>query len=389
MAKIEQFSRIINHGVTTAGTVFTIPTSNDHTDETWITTDLYIGEIGINLTDDKIFMRTNNGVVQLATGTSSGSTASQSPFVFNSPNIQIGSTFSADAVLRNSTFFTDLGSTSLRWKDLYLGGSSLGLSTIDVNGGLRLRESSNGILTTNGIAASNAPIEIHATASLTTKDRGLHLNSRLTQFVGSSIESAFIGCVFASMSNSSSSVFIGAQNVNLADGLNSVVHLGIGLSKTNHDTETVYAGGGLAIRGAGDDGSTQYNQSDWITRQAILRTTDANTFDIATIPWVATASGGNVVQVKAYVVCNEISDAALVYSAEILGCYSIDQSGDLYEIGTPVINEQSSFADFFGTDPEVELASDNGGLNIKVTGLSTQTIQWLVTFSFQRLMNIV
>ena len=386
MAKIEQYSRIINHGVTTAGTSFTIPTSNDHTDETWVTTDLYIGEIGINLTDDKIFMRTNNGIIQLSTGTSSGGTASASPFVFNSPNIQIGSTYSADAVVRNGVYFTDLGTTSLRWKDLYLGGSTLGLSTINVNGGLRLTETSNGIITTNGIASSNAPIEINGTSSNTTKDRGLHLNSRSTRFVGSCIDSSFIGCVSASMSSASSTVFIGAQNVNTADALNSVVHLGIGLSKTNYDTETIYAGGGLAIRGVSDDGSTQYNQSDWITRQASLRTTDANTYDIASIPWVATASGGNVVQVKAYVMTTDIGDASLVYSAEIIGCYSIDQSGTLFEIGVPILNELSSYV---GTQPVIEMGSDNSGLSVKVTGVSTYTMQWLCSYSYHRLMNIV
>ena len=386
MAKIEQYSRIINHGVTTAGTSFTIPTSNDHTDETWVTTDLYIGEIGINLTDDKIFMRTNNGIIQLSTGTSSGGTASASPFVFNSPNIQIGSTYSADAVVRNGVYFTDLGTTSLRWKDLYLGGSSLGLSTINVNGGLRLQETSNGIITTNGIASSNAPIEINGTSSNTTKDRGLHLNSRSTRFVGSCIDSSFIGCVSASMSSASSTVFIGAQNVNTADALNSVVHLGIGLSKTNYDTETIYAGGGLAIRGVGDDGSTQYNQSDWITKQASLRTTDANTYDIASIAWVATASGGNVVQVKAYVMTTDIGDASLVYSAEIIGCYSIDQSGTLFEIGVPILNELSSYV---GTQPVIEMGSDNSGLSVKVTGVSTYTMQWLCSYSYHRLMNIV
>jgi len=73
MAKIEQFSRLINHRITTAGQQFTIPTSNDHTDETWLSTDLYIGELGMNITDDKLWFRTNNGLVQIATGTSSAS----------------------------------------------------------------------------------------------------------------------------------------------------------------------------------------------------------------------------------------------------------------------------------------------------------------------------
>ena len=59
MAKIEQYSRIINHALTTAGQNFTVPVSNDHTDETWLASDLYIGEFGVNLTDDKVYVRTN------------------------------------------------------------------------------------------------------------------------------------------------------------------------------------------------------------------------------------------------------------------------------------------------------------------------------------------
>lgn len=388
MAKIEQYSRIINHGITTAGTQFTIPTSNDHTDETWVSTDLYIGEIGVNLTDDKVYVRTNNGIVQLATGTSSGGTASQSPFVFNSPNIQIASTYSADAVTRRSGYFTDLGTSTLRWKDLYLGGSSLGLSTIDVNGGLVIKETSNGILTTGGILSNNAPFEINGTSSNTTKDRGLHINSRATRYVGAgNIEGAFISCVSASMSNCSSTVFIGAQNVNTADSLNAVIHLGIGLSKTDYDTETVYAGGALAVRGVSDDGTQQYDRSDWITKQSSLRTVDSLTYDLATVPWVGTASGGNVVQVKGYVVATYVSDPSVVYSAEIMGCYSIDTSGNTYEIGVPIINELSSFP---STPPVVEMGADSFGVNIKCTGdASYDSITWLCSYSYHRLMNVI
>lgn len=386
--KIEQFSRLVNHRVTTSGQTFTIPTSNDHTDETWLATDLYIGEIGINVTDDTIYMRTNNGIIQIATGTSStGTTSSAAVFVYNSPNIEIGSTYSAAAVTPRSGYYTDLGSSTLRWKDLYLGGSSGGTTTINVNSGLNLKESTNGILTTNGMVNDNSPIGIHSTSQNTTKNRGLHLNSRSTTFVGAgNIESTFISTVSASMSNCSSSVVIGGQNVKIADSLNAVVHLGVGYDKFDYETETIYAGKKLAIRGVADDGSTQYDRSDWTTGQELLRTSDALTSNILTIPWTSTTSGGDVIQVKAYIIASDISDASLVYSAEIMGAYSIDGSLQVTEVGTPILNALSSYT---GDQPDCEMSADGNNVYVKVTGVGTDTIQWLCSYSYHRLINVI
>jgi hypothetical protein len=388
MAKIEQFSRLINHGITTAGTTFTIPTSNDHTDETWLATDLYLGELGVNLTDDKVYVRTNNGIIQLATGTSStGSTASTSAiFVFNSPNIQIGSTYSADALTPRSGYYTDLGTTTLRWKDLYLGGSSTGLATINANNGLLITEASDAILVTNGIVSNNAPIEIDFKASLTTKDRQTHINSRNVQFTGGSIECVSLASVSASASNASSTVLIGAQNVTVANSLNSVVHLGQGYSKTNLYTETVYAGAKFAVRGASDDGSGQYADSDWMTAQSILRTTDATQTPLVSVAWNDAVGGGEVVTVKAYITGVTIDDATEVYSSEFFAAFSIDASLNATIIGVPVKNEVSSYV---GTQPIVEGYADGTGIEISVKGLGSTTIQWLCSYSYHRLINVV
>ena len=71
MSKIEQYSRLINHRISTSGAVFNVPTSNDHTDETWLATDLYVGEFGVNVTDDKVYVRTSNGIIPVSTGSTS------------------------------------------------------------------------------------------------------------------------------------------------------------------------------------------------------------------------------------------------------------------------------------------------------------------------------
>ena len=385
MAKIEQYSRIINHSISTSGKVFTVPSSNDHTDETWLATDLYIGELGVNITDDKVFVRTNNGIVQLSTATSSG-TSAPSVFIYNAPNIQIGSTYSADAIVPTGTYYTDLGSSSLRFKDLYLGGSGTTYTTINTNGGLLLRESTNSILSTNGISATNAPIEIHTSSSNVNKDRPLHLNSRYASVSGSSNYVTTIASYNAYLTNNAHAVVIGAREVTLNDGVSDITHIGRGYSKTNYESDQVVTGGSLAVRGIDDDGSTQYDRSDWITSQARLRTTNALITDIVTIPWTATASGGEILQYKAYVIGTDIADASLVYSCEISGVYSIDGSLVSYEIGTPVVMEWSSFS---GTQPTVELASDGDGAYIKVKGTSGNTIQWLCSYSYHRLINVI
>lgn len=389
MAKIEQYSRLINHGITTAGSQFSIPTSNDHSDGTWLATDLYIGEIGINVTDDTIFMRTNNGIIQIATGTSSGSTASSSGvFVYNAPNIEIGSTYSADAFTPRSGYYTDMGSSSLRWKNLYLGGASNGLTTINVNGGLYITEATDSILVTNNIASNNAPIEIGLTSSNVNKDRPLYLNGRANTSSGSTNYITTLSTNTVSFSNCSYVVAMAGSSITFDDSVTNVVHLGVAKGKTNYNSEEVIAGGQLAVRGVEDDGSTQYNRSDWTTTQALLRTSNANTTTIATIPWTATASGGDVVQVKGYLIGTDIADASLVYSAEIMGCYSITGTASsltVTEIGVPVLHAQSNWS---GDQPDCEMAADASGVYIQVSGIAATTIQWLCSYSYHKLINV-
>jgi hypothetical protein len=135
----------------------------------------------------------------------------------------------------------------------------------------------------------------------------------------------------------------------------------------------------------GDDGSGQYDDSDWTTTQNQLRTSDATTTPLGSVGWTDTVNGGEVAQFKAYITGVVIDDASLVYSAEIFGACSIDGSLTPYIIGTPVKNEVSSFV---GTQPEIEIDADGSGLELKVTGLGSTTIQWLVTYSYQRLIKV-
>jgi hypothetical protein len=385
MAKIEQYSRIINHAISTSGAVFTVPTSNDHTDETWLATDLYVGEFGVNVTDDKVYVRTSNGIIPVSTGATGSGTSASNILVFNSPNINIGTTYSANSLSPNGVYYTDLGTTSNRWKDLYIGGSSTTKALIDVNAGVAMKDTTGGILVTNTTIATGAPIEIDTSSNIN-KARVLNLNSRVVSNTGSTNYNVTIASQNVAMTNNSKAVVIAGSNVSFGDGITDVVHLGKGQNRTSYESEQVTAGGSFAVRGITDDGSSQYINSDWITKQSKLRTSDALMSDLAQIAWFDTSYGGDIVQVKAHVVASDIGDASLVYSAEISGVYSIDSSLNLHEIGTPIVLEWCSFT---GTIPTVEIGSDGDGVNIKAQGTSANTIQWLCTYSYHRLVNVL
>lgn len=385
MARIDQYSRIINHSITTSGQTFTIPTSNDHTDQTWLSTDLYIGEIGANVTDDKVYIRTNNGIIQLGTSASNSAGATNSPFIFTTPNITISSTYSVDAIIPRSGYFTDLGSSTLPWKDLYVGGRSSAIGIIYGGGsGLQIKETSNGILASGFEPNDNTPIVIYGTVSASTdRNRPLMINSKDVYMQGSGNQRVMIASNGVIMGTASDTLVSG-QNVVITPNIVSHVHLGYGYNKTNYNSYEVVVGGSLAVRGVADDGSTQYGKSDWITTQDLLRTSTAATTNIASIPW-GSSGIGCVMQVKAYLIGTNISDPSQTYSAEIVGCYYKDSTGTFADvIGNPVINEMSSWGTI---PPSCEMNADATNVYIKVSG-TTATIQWLCSYSFHQLINI-
>ena len=68
MASQTQYSRIILKTLTTSGQVPTVPSSSDHTDGSWIISDLYEGEICLNSIDKNLFIRIGGDIYQIATG---------------------------------------------------------------------------------------------------------------------------------------------------------------------------------------------------------------------------------------------------------------------------------------------------------------------------------
>lgn len=68
MSALTEFSRLLLKQSADTGVVGTIPASNDHTDGSWLETDLYIGEGLLNTADDILYIRTDNGIKEIAAG---------------------------------------------------------------------------------------------------------------------------------------------------------------------------------------------------------------------------------------------------------------------------------------------------------------------------------
>lgn len=63
-----QDSRILIKSSTTTGIVPTVPSSNDHTDGSWLATDIYKSEMFINVVDGRVFTRDNSGIIEITPG---------------------------------------------------------------------------------------------------------------------------------------------------------------------------------------------------------------------------------------------------------------------------------------------------------------------------------
>ena len=83
-----QDSRIKIKRSTITATVPTVPSSNDHTDGTWIATDIYKGELFFNQADGVLWSRDDNGVTCLG-GSASLTIASADVLTLNTKPIEI------------------------------------------------------------------------------------------------------------------------------------------------------------------------------------------------------------------------------------------------------------------------------------------------------------
>lgn len=379
MSKIEQYSRILQHRLTGIGQQFTIPTSNDHTDETWSASDLYIGEIGINVTDDKMYFRTNNGIVEVGTGSTSSQT--DTLWTFSNNNIEIGATFAPNAIVRNTNSLVDLGSQSLRFKDLYLGGSSDAFSVINVNNGFTIRDVSDSLITTVSGGTNGSSITMATTASNSPKKIPLHISSKNSSMSGSGEQRAIIATDKASIQGSENTAIIAGENVSLGSNANNTLYVGSGKNRDFNTSNSLVVGGEFVIRGVEDDGTECYNQSDLIKGQLRLTTVDGLTTDLFVYTWPQKS----VIQLKAKVLGMAIDDVSLIYSNEIfVTAYTDNDTG--FIVGEPIIKEVSTF-NIAGEEVELTADADQNTFTLKVKGSGQNNIQWLCNYEYQVLLN--
>jgi len=68
---MEEFKRMILKVSDVENDVATIPNTNDHTDGSWLTTDIYEGELFLNVVNNILQTRTEAGIVTLYDGAGS------------------------------------------------------------------------------------------------------------------------------------------------------------------------------------------------------------------------------------------------------------------------------------------------------------------------------
>ena len=92
MATQDSRIRIKRSTVTTQ--VPTVAPSLDHTDGTWSANDIYVGELYANVADDRLFLRTNNGIreVSMYTPTVNAMTVYHAKLTLNAAQIISGNT---------------------------------------------------------------------------------------------------------------------------------------------------------------------------------------------------------------------------------------------------------------------------------------------------------
>jgi hypothetical protein len=110
---------------TIPGQAPTIPLTDDHEDGTWLTTDLYVGELFLNTADGKAWFRAEDGIIQIS------GTGGSASFIGDYVNIA-GGTFSG--VVYAPTFSANGITASYIIADIFEGGTFNGAFTGDGSG---------------------------------------------------------------------------------------------------------------------------------------------------------------------------------------------------------------------------------------------------------------
>lgn len=122
MGLIKQNSRLSHHKITTPGSIFTVPVSSDFTDGTWVKTDLNLGEIGINTIDDRIFFRSQNGIIEIETLSGLNALWKRDGEDIRALENALTSPLIYPDILPPIDGVSSLGNASYAWKDIHMSG---------------------------------------------------------------------------------------------------------------------------------------------------------------------------------------------------------------------------------------------------------------------------
>lgn len=387
-------ARIQHHSLTTPASIFTVPPSEDFTDGSWTIEDLAIGEIGINLADDRIFFRTTNGIVEMETSsftalwTRSGDDIQALEDILSTPVVYPN-------ILAPLTGVSDLGSNAIKWKDIYAETLQNGTGLIEVDpttisiqndGGAF---SAEGLFITTGYAAIWALAQtkiielgttsiaiIDETASGFVEVRGTSVQARTKQpavdIPGEIFAEIFTADNSAApvLSNSgedNNSVFIGSRDSSMDTGVTNSVIIG-GVALTGDTDDTVFMPR-TNVRGAGVAG---YAGSETIRDQAVVQTADATVTTIYTIPM----TNGDMISVQARV--NGQDSAAVEACGSNLFAVFTKQGGTCVQLGSTDTSMKST------TLSTVIIDTDATDVRVRVTGIAATTMNWVATVDYHK-----
>lgn len=269
-----EYSRLRQKRSALAGVEPTIATSSILPSDDWLTTDIMVGEEFLNTVDDRYWVRTENGIMEINT---SSTYSTSSIWVDNGTDISLGATHSGKPVLGATDDTSDLGSSSLRWKDLYLGskidfatsltfsqaGSSIALidSTglqmqngkviktangggqiqLDVIADLILISTDNGMGTESYLQLSPTTTNLSGGAnSFINMDTTVSIEAPVSVNINSNLASVSGGSGYASIISSQNSCQIvgGGSNVIIGSGTSSITNGGayLGIYSSNDST---------------------------------------------------------------------------------------------------------------------------------------------------------
>lgn len=344
MSIIKQNARISNHRISATGSTFTVPPNEDFTSGAWTSTDLALGEIGINMIDDVAYMRTNNGIKKInswVTSTYSNINLEKN-IDFNYSTLSAPNIYTVDSYynLCNGAVnnFYDTGGNIVNGFLNILGTSSVGVeSTFNIING-----DSNILSNTNNTTYNT----INGYSNILDNTYYNNINGN-----GNTLNNIYNNIINANSVNLSAKkneIITGDISIKNISGLIPDNRIGrvFGMDITKNATPKLF-----------------YFQGNDIT--PITYTIENNSAYYTRLTIIASDPSGNIKQFKGEGVIKNVAG-----TTSLVGSFTIT----------------STFANAAMSSTSVSVAANNttDSLDITVTGLASTHIQWVATIDYEK-----